>query len=87
MPPIQMGGSEILDTMRGFGTPPLSEIARSVKQIIAGPRQLLTTKGWQVSRDARIALLYLIGKGKSLYLPVISWRPICALAHPIVPRY
>ena len=36
--------------------------------------------------DSRVALLYLIGKGKSLFLPAITWRPICAIAQPLVPR-
>ena len=56
------------------------------KRIVAGLRDLLTKKGWQATGDARIALLYLIGKGKSLRMPAITWRPICAVARPIVPR-
>ena len=53
---------------------------------MSGLNQLLTQKGWHATGDVRVALLYLIGKGKSLRLPAITWRPICAVSRPIVPR-
>ena len=56
-------------------------------RIVSGLHQLLTQKGWHATGDARVALLYLIGKGKSLRLPAITWRPICAVSRPIVPRF
>ena len=59
----------------------------SPKQIIQGLTKLLTRRTWSVSRDARMALLYLIGKGKSLCLPAITWRPICAVSRPVIPRH
>ena len=62
-------------------------LSSSAKQILQGLNQLLTRKGWCASGDARVALLYLIGKGKSLRLPAITWRRICAVARPVIPRY
>ena len=62
-------------------------LSSSAKQILQGLNQLLTRKGWCASGDARVALLYLIGKGASLRLPAITWQPICALARPVIPRY
>ena len=59
----------------------------TAKRTIAGLWELLTWKGWQTSADGRLPLLYLIGKGKSLHLPAITWGPICAVARPIVPWY
>ena len=59
----------------------------SANRIVSGLKQLLTQKGWHATGDAPVALLYLIGKGKSLHLPAITWRPICAVSRPIVPRF
>ena len=57
----------------------------SAKCIVNGLPELLTRQGWKVSSDARVALLYLIGKGKWLCLPAIIRHPIYAVAQPIVP--
>ena len=59
----------------------------SAKRIVSGLQQLLTQKGWHATGDPRVALLYLIGKGKSLCLPPITWRPIPAVSSPIVRRF
>ena len=58
----------------------------SAKQIVAGLQRLLTQQGWEATGGTCVALLYLIGKGKSPRLPAISWWHICAIARPIVPR-
>ena len=59
----------------------------SAKEIVSGHHQLLTQKGWHATGDARVASLDLIGKGKSLHLPAITWRPIYAVSRTIVPRF
>ena len=38
-----------------------------------------------MSSNAHVALLYLIGKGKSLKLPAVIWCPIYAVARPVIP--
>ena len=55
--------------------------------VLLGLRELASGSGWVCSDRARLALLYLIGKGKSLHKPVITWRPICANCAPVVPRW
>ena len=55
-------------------------LASSHKCIIKGLNELITGKGWHVAGNARVALLHVIGKGKSLKLPTVTWRPICAVA-------
>ena len=50
------------------------------EQVIQGLEDLIISKGWKASADATVALLYLIGKGKSLRFGCIAWRPVCA--HP-----
>ena len=55
--------------------------------VLLGLRELALGSGWVCSERARLALLYLIGKGKSLHKPVITWRPICAKCAPVIPRW
>ena len=55
--------------------------------VLLGLRELASGSGWVCSERARLALLYLIGKGKSLSKPAITWRPICANCAPVVPRW
>ena len=52
-----------------------------------GLHELVAGKGWLCSDRARLALLCLIGKGKSLHMALISWRPICANCAPVVPPW
>ena len=55
--------------------------------LLQGLLDLVQSKGWVTSNKARLALLHLIGKGKSLSLKHIIWRPICAKPAPVVPRW
>ena len=55
--------------------------------LLQGLLDLLQSKGWVASDKARLALLHLIGKGKSLSLKPITWRPICAQSAPVIPRW
>ena len=56
-------------------------------RILEGLHESVSRKGWLCGDRARLALLYLIGKGESLHMPLISWRPICANCAPVVPRW
>ena len=53
--------------------------------LLVGFHDLLSQRGWECNPRARLALLYLIGKSKSLCLPQITWRPICAQCAPVLP--
>ena len=55
--------------------------------ILVGLRELASGKGRLCSDTAHLALLYWIGKRKSLCMPVISWRPIFANCAPVIPRW
>ena len=46
--------------------------ARSRDSVLNGLLELVQSKGWVASHNARLALLYLIGKGKSMTLPKIN---------------
>jgi hypothetical protein len=59
----------------------------SRSDLLQGLLDLVQSKGWVASDKARLALLYLIGKGKSLSLKHITWRPICAQSAPVIPRW
>ena len=55
--------------------------------VLLGLREFASDSGWVCGERARLALLYLIGKGKSLSKPVITWRPICGNCAPVIPRW
>ena len=64
-----------------------SVTTRSRDSVLNGLPELVHSKGWVASHNARLAMLYLIGKGKSMTLPKITWRPICAQSALVIPRW
>ena len=59
------------------------ESAASVQQRVS---DLVMARDWQKNPMGKLALLYLIGRAKSLYKPDWLWRPIAALPQPLLPK-
>ena len=64
-----------------------TDTSRPPAEVLSGLCDLVRGKGWACHDRARLALLYLIGKGKSLALPGITFRPICAPSATVIPRW
>ena len=52
-----------------------------------GLRQRVINENWRPGCQARIALMYLLGKAKGLGKAAILWRPIAAASKPFVSRH
>ena len=61
-------------------------VDKSVLQVSRILKERVSEHGWKAGTNARIALMYLLGKAKSLRLPDILWRPIAAASRPFVSR-
>ena len=75
------------ETTQFLRTERYTDTNRPPAEVLSGLCDLVRGKGWACHDRARLALLYLIGKGKSLALPRITWRPICAQSAPVIPRW
>ena len=49
-------------------------------------KQAISDRGWEHNKPGKLAMMYLIGKGKSLKKQQWLWRSITALPQPLVPK-
>ena len=75
------------ETTQTLRTERYADTNRPPAEVLSSVCALVRGKGWAHHDRARLALLYLISKGKSLMLPRITWRPICAQSAPVIPRW
>ena len=62
-------------------------VSTPIQDIGRGLKHRVTQSGWKPGVRPRVALMYLLGKAKSLQLPSILWRPIAAVSRPFVSRH
>ena len=53
---------------------------------VATIKQAIAHRGWEHNKAGKLAILYLIGKGKSIQKGQWLWRGITALPQPLAPR-
>ena len=58
-----------------------------LQQVCSRLQMHVTQHQWNPRAHPRVALMYLLGKAKSLRLPAILWRPIAAVSCPFVSRH
>ena len=68
---------------REEGYPPVENSVLQVSRLL---KERVAECGWKVGTNAQVALMYLLGKAKSLRLPGMLWRPIAAASRPFVSR-